>query len=123
MTRLTTLLAFTLFSAAGLYGQAVAIGSISGTVSDQSGSFVPDAIVNMTETAKAAVHTVTTNSEGRYTFNNLPTGPYRLEVQAKGFKNYVQTGIVLQVASNPTLNVSLKVGAVSESIQPRVYAP
>jgi hypothetical protein len=40
-----------------------------------------------------------------------------VEVTKPGFSTYVQTGIVLQVASTPTLNVSLKVGAVSESIQ------
>jgi hypothetical protein len=117
MSRITTVLALIFLSASAIFGQAVAIGSVSGTVADQSGSYVPGATVNMTETDKGTVHTVTTTSEGRYTFNNLPTGPYRLDAQAKGFKNYVQTGIVLQVAENLTQNIALQVGALTETVE------
>src|SRR5674476_662031 len=70
MSRITTVLALSFLSASAIFGQAVAIGSVSGTVADQSGSYVPGATVNMTETDKGTVHTVTTTSEGRYTFNN-----------------------------------------------------
>ena len=117
MSRITTVLALSFLSASAIFGQAVAIGSVSGTVADQSGSYVPGATVNMTETDKGTVHTVTTTSEGRYTFNNLPTGPYRLDAQAKGFKNYVQIGIVLQVAENLTQNIALQVGALTETVE------
>jgi hypothetical protein len=48
---------------------------------------------------------------------NLPIGPYKLEVSKSGFAAYEQTGIVLQVATNPTVDVQLKVGAVSEKVQ------
>ena len=47
---------------------------------------------------------------------NLPIGPYLLEVAKAGFTKYVQSGIVLQVDSNPTIDVALKVGAVSEQV-------
>jgi hypothetical protein len=110
-------LAVALLSASAVFGQAVAIGSISGVVTDQTGSFVPDATVQMTETDKGTVHTGNTNAEGRYTFNNLPVGPYRLDVQAKGFKNYAQTGIVLQVAENLTQNIPLQVGSLTETVE------
>jgi hypothetical protein len=76
--RFAALLVLTFLSAAGLFGQAVAIGSVSGTVSDQSGSSVPGATVRMIETDKGTVYTGTSTADGRYTFNNLPTGPYRL---------------------------------------------
>src|SRR5664280_2952583 len=117
MSRITTVLVLIFLSASAIFGQAVAIGSISGTVADQSGSSVPGATVNMTETDKGTVHTVTTNPDGRYTFNNLPTGPYRLEVSAKGFKGYAQTGIILQVAENLTQNVALQVGSLTETVE------
>ncbi|HMC61133.1 MAG TPA: carboxypeptidase regulatory-like domain-containing protein, partial [Candidatus Solibacter sp.] len=106
-----------LLSGSAVFGQAVAIGSISGVVTDPTGSIVPDATVQMMETEKGTAHTQSTNAEGRYTFNNLPTGPYRLEVQAKGFKNYSQTGIVLQVAENLTQNIPLQVGALTETVE------
>jgi hypothetical protein len=63
------------------------------------------------------VRTVTTSAEGAYVLPNLPIGPYRLEVSKSGFAAYEQTGIVLQVATNPTIDVQLKVGAVSERVQ------
>jgi hypothetical protein len=117
MSRLTTLLALVLLSACAVFGQAVAIGSVSGSVTDQSGSFVPGAAVRMIDTERGTVHSGNTNTEGRYTFNNLPVGSYRLEVQANGFKNYAQVGITLQVAENLTQNVALQVGALTETVE------
>jgi hypothetical protein len=98
-------------------GQAVAVGEVSGVVSDSSGSSVPNAMVRMTETEKQNVHTASTDSEGRYVLPNLPVGPYRLEVQAPGFKEYVQSGIVLQVGNNIGINVTLQLGSLSETVE------
>src|ERR1017187_3294377 len=117
MSRMTTVLVLIFLSASAIFGQAVAIGSVSGTVSDQSGSSVPNATVKMTENERGTVHTGTTDAEGHYTFNNLPVGPYRLEVSANGFKGYAQTGIILQVAENLTQNVALQVGALTETVE------
>ena len=55
-------------------------------------------------------------SQGAYTLTNLPIGPYRLEVALAGFRTYVQTGIVLQVNSNPVIPVTLQLGAIGETI-------
>ena len=117
MSRIAAFIVLAVLSACTLFGQAVAIGSVSGTVTDQSGSTVPNATVKMTDTERAVVHTASTTPEGRYVFNNLPVGPYRLEVQAAGFKNYSQTGIVLQVAENLTQNVALQLGGVNETVE------
>ena len=117
MSRMPKVFVLIFLSASAIFAQAVAIGSVSGTVSDQSGSFVPNATVRMTETERGTVHTGASNTEGRYVFNNLPVGPYRLEVSASGFKNYVQTGIILQVAENLTQNVALQVGALTETVE------
>jgi hypothetical protein len=54
--------------------------------------------------------------DGEYVLPNLPIGPYIVEVTKEGFVKYVQTGIVLQVDSNPTIDVSLRVGAVNEQV-------
>ena len=116
-SRVASTLVFVCLSASALFGQAVAVGSVSGSVTDQSGSSVPGATLRMTEADKGTVHAGVTNAEGRYTFNNLPAGPYRLEVQASGFKNYSQTGIVLQVAENLTQNIALQVGSLTETVE------
>ena len=117
MSRFLTSLAFIAMSASAAFGQAVAVGSLAGAVTDQSGSSIPGATVLMTETDKATAHSTVSNADGRYNLGNLPAGPYRLEVQAKGFKNYVQNGIVLQVAENLTQNVVLQVGSLTETVE------
>ncbi len=71
----------------------------------------------MIETDKQEVHSTTTEASGRYELTSLPVGEYWLEVSAPGFKAYIQKGIILQVASNPTQNVKLDIGSVSESIE------
>ena len=98
-------------------GQAVAVSQVNGIVTDQSGSAVVGAEVRITETEKQIVRSTVTDSQGRYVFPNLPAGPYRLEAQAKGFKDYVQSGIVLQVGNNIQQNITLQVGAVTETVE------
>jgi hypothetical protein len=98
-----------------LWGQATS--QIQGVVLDPAGAAVPAAEIKATQTDTGVVRTTTSGGDGTYVLANLAIGPYRVEVTKSGFSTYVQTGIVLQVGANPTLNVSLKVGAVSESIQ------
>jgi len=62
MSRITTVLVLIFLSASAIFGQAVAVGSVSGTISDQSGSSVPNAAVRITETEKAVGHTGTSNT-------------------------------------------------------------
>ena len=99
------------------WAQAISTSQISGAVTDSSGLAVPGAQVKATQTDTGAVRTVATGADGSYVLPTLPVGPYSLEVTKEGFAKYVQTGIVLQVASNPTVPVTLKVGAVSEQVQ------
>jgi hypothetical protein len=99
-----------------LRGQAIATSQVSGVVTDQSGASVPGATVTMTQTNTGTTRTVTTSSKGSYTIPNLAVGPYELKVTKPGFTAYVQTGIVLQVSVNPTINVTLRVGAVSQQV-------
>lgn len=111
----TALLAASLLSSA-LLGQSVSTSQIAGTVQDSSGLAIPGAQVTVTQTDTGAVRTAATGADGAYLLSNLPIGPYRMEVKKDGFSTYVQSGITLQVSSNPTIDVSLKVGAVSEQV-------
>jgi len=101
--------------AAAVWAQATS--QIQGTVQDPSGAGIPGAEVKVTQTETGATRAATTGADGGYVLQNLPTGPYRMEINKAGFSKYVQTGIVLQVAVNPTIDVALKVGAVSEEVQ------
>jgi hypothetical protein len=89
---------------------------ISGTVKDPSGSAIPGAAIKATQTATGVVRTATSGADGNYALPDLPIGPYVVEVTKEGFNKYVQTGIVLQVDSNPSINFSLRVGSVSEQV-------
>jgi Carboxypeptidase regulatory-like domain/TonB dependent receptor len=102
---------------ASMRAQTVAVAQVSGTVTDQGGGALPNAAVTMTETDKDAVHQETADSNGHYIFPNLPIGPYRLEVKAQGFKDYVQSGIILIVNNNIVINVPMQVGAVTEKVE------
>src|SRR3989449_7420396 len=95
---------------------AQATAQIAGTVRDESGAIIPGVEIKVTQTATGAVRTTLSNEEGRYVFANLALGPYMLEAKQPGFKSIIQTGIVLQVDSNLTIDVSLKVGALGEQV-------
>jgi hypothetical protein len=100
-----------------LRAQAVAVAQIGGVVSDPAGMVIAGAQVSMTDTEKGQVHTAVTDSTGSYTLPNLPVGPYRLEVKAQGFKDHVQSGLVLQVGNNIQVNVAMQIGSLSEKVE------
>src|SRR5437879_3772365 len=96
---------------------AQATAQISGTVQDQSGAVLPGVQLTATQTETGVSRMTLSNETGTYTLPNLPVGPYRLEAGLPGFRTFVQTGIVLQVNANPTINVSLEVGQISEQVE------
>src|ERR1700752_3770232 len=83
---------------------------LSGRVTDESGAVLPGVTVTATQTDTGVSRTDVTDGNGSYLLPNLPTGPYRLEVSLAGFRTYVQTGIVLQVAATPAINAGLGIG-------------
>ena len=98
-----------------VWGQSTT-AQIGGTVKDASGLAVPEAEVKATQSATGAVRTVNTGADGGYVLTNLPIGPYVLEISKEGFSKYVQSGIVLQVDANRTVDAALKIGSVSEQV-------
>src|SRR5438094_2385596 len=82
---------------------AQATAEITGTVRDQSGAVLPGVEVTATQTNTGISRTGITNETGSYILPNLAVGPYRLEAALPGFRTFVQTGIVLQVNSNPVI--------------------
>jgi carboxypeptidase family protein len=96
---------------------------LSGRVTDESGAVLPGVTVTATQTDTGLTRSVTTDASGTYVLPNLPTGPYRLEAMLQGFRTYSQTGIVLQVAASPAINVILAIGNVAENVSVEAAAP
>jgi hypothetical protein len=101
---------------------AQATAQISGTAQDQSGAVLPGVEVTATQIDTGVSRMTVTNETGSYALPNLPLGPYRLEAGLPGFRTFVQTGIVLQVGANPTINIVLQVGQVSEQVEVQANA-
>src|SRR5256885_6474813 len=105
-----------LFASTGnLWAQATA--QISGTARDQSGAVLPGVEIRATQGETGITRATVSNETGSYVLPNLPIGPYKLEASLAGFRTYAQTGIVLQVESNPVINVTLEVGQVAETVE------
>jgi len=97
-----------------LFAQEVA--QIGGSVTDQTGAVVPEVQITAIQTDTGVKRTVVSDTAGSYAIPNLPLGPYRLEAMKMGFRSFVQTGIVLQVGTNPTVPVQLTVGSVTDQV-------
>ena len=93
------------------YPQATEVDQITGTIQDASGAAVPNAQIRAIQTETGLIRTTSSGSDGSYVLSSLPIGPYRFESSATGFKTYIQTGIVLQVNVNPTINAKLEIGS------------
>jgi len=91
-------------------------GTIGGAVTDASGAVIPGATVKIINVSTNVETTITTNATGDYSASGLNPGIYRVEVSAKGFKNEVQNGIVLEVDGNPKASFKLQIGAASETV-------
>src|SRR5258708_13826040 len=99
------------------WSQAISTSQINGTVRDATGLAVPGADVKAVQSETGLVRTASTNAEGGFVLTNLPIGPYQLEIGKEGFSKFVQSGIVLQVASNPDIDVTFLVASFSDQAQ------
>ena len=90
--------------------------SISGTVTDPTGAVMPGVSVVVLNTDTGIQTTTQTNTAGFYNFPALPTGHYEIKITEKGFEEYRQTGLVLDVNTALRIDATMKVGAVSEEV-------
>ena len=97
--------------------QAVNNAQIHGTVTDPTGAAVPKASMQATHLATGTVRRTITGTAGDFVLTDLAVGDYTLEVTASGFQRYVQRGIVLQVGDNVALDVALKVGTMTTTVE------
>jgi hypothetical protein len=112
---------FMAFSAASLHAQGY--GSISGTVTDPSGAVVPSATVTVTQVSNGRQSVAISGRAGEFVFPTLLPSEYTLEVSAKTFELYKQTGIVLEADQVLSVNVALKVGSGTVTVNVTAAPP
>ena len=111
-----TLLAVFLWLACPIGHGQTGQGTISGTVADQSGASVGQARVTAKNTGTGLERTTTTGESGSYALPNLPVGTYDVTVVGNQFKTQNLSGVVLTTDQSATVNFTLQVGSVTESV-------
>src|SRR4029450_5254395 len=97
-------------------------GSISGTISDQSGGVVPGVTVTVTN-AQQQQRTAVTDGSGFYTFPNLQAGRYHISAELEGFKKLVRDNVNLDAAGALTIDFALETGAITEAVTVTAESP
>jgi hypothetical protein len=98
-------------------------GAITGTVEDTSGAVVPNALVTLLNTDQGITLETRTNSSGFYTFTPVRIGHYSITVTAQGFAKTTQTNLTVNVAQSLSVNVQLKLGAATETVEVNTAPP
>jgi len=98
-------------------------GSITGTVTDQSGAVVTGAKITLTNEGTGASLTTTTGADGVYKFSPVRVGSYKLESTAQGFQTMTQPGVKVDIGSNVGLNFSLKPGSETQTVEVTAATP
>jgi hypothetical protein len=96
--------------------------SLHGVVTDKSGASISDAAVTLISTDQGFQRDTKTNNAGEYEFLSLPPGTYVLTVEMTGFQKFEQTNLQLLVNSPTTTNVTLSIGASTETVEVTVQA-
>jgi len=99
------------------FGQMIATGKLTGTVTEANNAPLPGVTVTITSPSlilpqMAAV----TNEKGLYKFFNLPSGRFKVVFEIQGFKTLVREGIIINAETTTTLDVNLEQGTLTETV-------
>ncbi|WP_321474554.1 TonB-dependent receptor [uncultured Paludibaculum sp.] len=91
-------------------------GSLRGRLTDESGAAVPDAKVTLRDQATGATRSTLTSNAGEYSFPSLDPATYSVTAQAAGFKTMEKASVVVATQSAVTVDLTLPLGQVTESV-------
>jgi hypothetical protein len=101
--------------AASVFAQAVTT-RLDGTVKDPTGAIVPGAKITLTDVGTKIERTTTSNADGFFVFSDVVAGNYNLTAELEGFKKAVVQSIKVDVGIPATVNVTLEVGQIVETV-------
>jgi len=105
-----------LFFCFSLVALAQDTATLTGTIRDNTGAVIPGAAVTIKNTATGSVRELKTNPAGEYVAAALPPGQYNIAVTAEGFRSYLAQGVILRVAQDARIDVTMRVGNTHEEI-------
>lgn len=110
-----------LLLASAIAGAQVTTADVHGTVTDTSGALLPNAHVVITNTGTHNTRAADTNSSGEYTVTFLLPGHYSVSVEAKGFKAFTVSDLVVTGSDRARVDAHMEVGQATETVE--VTAP
>ena len=112
-----------LFCASRLCHAQLDRGSVSGVVTDPSGSAVAGARITVTNTAMGVQNSTVTSRAGAYTIPELAAGDYSVTAVATGFNQLIRNGVTVSVGETATVDLQLVVGQTTTSVTVTANAP
>jgi hypothetical protein len=106
----------TSFFAIAIAALAQEAGQIVGSITDSSGAVIANAVVKATEARTGFVRTTVSSAEGNYVLPALRPAAYDITAESAGFRAFRRTGLELLANQSLTLNITLDVGAVTETV-------
>src|SRR5215467_2280926 len=109
--------------AASSWGAQVRTGTITGTSRDASGAIVPGVMITYRNVETGVTGNAITGDLGNYIVPSVPVGTYDLEASLAGFRTEVQKGVAVSVGAAVTVNFTLTVGGIAETVEVNATAP
>ncbi len=91
-------------------------GSVVGTVTDNQGAVVPEAVVNVKQTETGETRSAVTNDSGAYPVSTISAGVYDVSVSKPGFQLFQAKAIAVLINTTVRVDASLTVGAATQTI-------
>src|SRR5690242_6097850 len=98
-------------------------GTIAGTVLDASGGAVQGATITATNANTGAIYKTASTDTGAYRIPDMQVGVYNVTFSATGFKTSEQKGVVVQINTTASLDVTFQPGAVTETLTVNADVP
>ncbi|HLK49463.1 MAG TPA: TonB-dependent receptor [Bryobacteraceae bacterium] len=106
-----------------LQAQVPSGGTLSGRITNATGSGIPNAAVTVTNVSTNSNQRVLTAPDGTFSVVDLQPGTYRVDVETEGFKRTSQENVQLTAAGPATVNLTLEAGSLNESVEIKGTSP
>src|SRR5687767_12607632 len=90
--------------------------SVQGRVMDGSGGALPGVTITVTHEGSGVFRNLVSNSDGSYFATGLVPGPYRIEAELAGFRKYERQGLLLQIGTTASIDITLEIGTLEQNI-------